>query len=89
MIGRATLANVERLLEEATGVLHGLAVCRADAVAPVMALAQSLDLLFIEFHVLLVPARAAACLLLLLYTRDKWNGFRGAGWGASKRLRLY
>lgn len=32
---------------------------RADAVAPVMAFAQALDLLFIEFHVHLVLARAA------------------------------
>lgn len=32
---------------------------RADAVTPVMAFAQSLDLLFVEFHVHLVLARAA------------------------------
>lgn len=32
---------------------------RAYAVAPVMALTQSLNLLFVEFHVHLVPARSA------------------------------
>lgn len=32
---------------------------RADAVTPMMTLAQSLDLLFVEFHVHLVLARAA------------------------------
>ena len=69
VIGRAALANVERLLKEADGVLHGLAVCRADAVTPVMALAQSLDLLFVEFHAYLVwrPSRFS-CLSSLLYT---------------------
>ena len=32
---------------------------RADAMAPVMAFTQSLELLSIEFHVHLVPARSA------------------------------
>ena len=32
---------------------------RADAMAPMMALTQSLDLLFVEFHVYLILARAA------------------------------
>ena len=39
VIGRAALANVERLLKEAGGVLHGLAMGGTDTVAPVMAFA--------------------------------------------------
>ena len=59
MIGRASLANVERALEEAGDVFHGFAMSGADAVTPMMTLAQSLDLLFVELHVHLVPARSA------------------------------
>ena len=41
---------------------------RTDAVTPMMTLAQPLDLLFVEFHVCLVPERSfESCLLLLLY----------------------
>ena len=59
VVGRATLANVECALEEAGDVFHGFAMSGADAVTPMMTLAQSLDLLFVEFHVHLVPARSA------------------------------
>lgn len=45
---------------------------RADAMAPMMALTQSLDLLFVELHVYLILARAAypapSRPSLLLYT---------------------
>lgn len=44
---------------------------RADAMAPMMALTQSLDLLFVELHVYLILARAAYPAprpSLLLYT---------------------
>ena len=58
VIGRASLANVERTLEEAGDVFHGFAMSRADAVTPMMTLAQALELLVIEFHVHLVLARA-------------------------------
>ena len=59
VIGCASLANVERALEEAGNVFHGFAMSRADAVTPMMTLAQSFDLLLVEFHVHLVLARAA------------------------------
>ena len=61
VVGRATLANVECLLKETPGVLQGLAMGRADAVAPMMALAQSLNLLFVEFHVHLVLPQERGC----------------------------
>ena len=54
VIGRASLANVERLLKETGSILHGLAVCRAYTVTTMMTLAQPLDLLFVEFHAYLV-----------------------------------
>ena len=76
VIGCATLANVECAPQEAAGVLHDLAIGRADAVAPVMALAQSLELLVIEFHVHLAPPRAmhrARCL---------YSTPRQAGWSS-------
>ncbi|GAA6334842.1 hypothetical protein I0600191H4_18140 [Collinsella sp. i06-0019-1H4] len=61
VIGRASLANVECLLKETGGILHGLAVCGAYAMAPMMALAQSLELLFVEFHVHLVLPQERGC----------------------------
>ena len=59
VIGCASLANVERALEEAGDVFHGFAMSRADAVTPMMTLTQSFDLLLVEFHVHLVLTRAA------------------------------
>ena len=59
VIGRASLANVERALKKATSLFGSLTMGRADAMAPVMAFTQSLELLSIEFHVHLVPARSA------------------------------
>lgn len=88
VIGRATLANVECLFKETAGVLQGLAMGRTDAVAPMMALAQSLELLFVEFHVHLVLARVALRLLVLLYTVASGTD-SGARDGASKRLCLH
>ena len=69
VVGRASLANVERLLKETGGILHGLTVRGADAVTPVMALAKSLDLLLVGFHAYLVwrPSRFLR-LSSLLYT---------------------
>ena len=61
VIGRASLANVECLLKETGGILHSLAVGGADAMAPVMPLAQPLDLLSIEFHVHLVLPQERGC----------------------------
>ena len=61
VIGRTTLANVECLLKETGGILHGLAVCRAYTVTTMMTLAQSLELLFVEFHVHLVLPQERGC----------------------------
>ena len=61
---------------------------RTDAVAPMVALTQSLDLLLVELHVHLVLAWAALRLLLLLYTVASGTD-SGVRDGASKRLCLH
>ena len=86
VIGRASLANVERALEEAGDVFHGFAMSRADAVTPMMTLTQSFDLLLVEFHVHLVLARAALSRpspLLLCY-----RGGQGASWMSASAGRM-
>lgn len=76
VIGCASLANVERALEEATSLLGSLAMGGTDAVTPMMTLTQSFDLLLVEFHVHLVLARPRNAPVVLTLHR----GGRGVCW---------